>query len=480
MAIQRSDLRGRSVIYTDVDEITPQNVNDVLEDALETHNTNSNDIDYLYGYYRGDQAIASRTKDFNENILNRICVNRAYEISNFKVGYLLSAPIQYIDKAANDREEEIENNDLDRLNQWMESRDKEQSDFDVALWQSICGTAYRMILPNPEMNELDDCPFVVYNPDPRYTFVVYSSKIGHKPMMGVTYVELEDDKTLYYCYTDKQYFEILDGEVTTQSHIMGRVPIIEYPASEARLGDFEVVLSLMDATNNISSDAVDAEDQFVQAILCLYGMDIPDSQKATFLQSLKENGGLLLPEGAKAEYLTLVLNQEQTQTALDNIYDEILTICGMPNRNLGGTSTSDTGYAVILRNGYSQAEARANNTERMFKKAERKFLDLAIFICNNMGGTNILASDVGILFPRRNYTNDSANVSNLVTLLSNDWVTPEFAYQHSNLTADPHRDFLLAKKWHDEQEQKAVNELMTATADNDTHDSEAVPPESEA
>jgi hypothetical protein len=84
-----------------------------------------------------------------------------------------------------------------------------------------------------------------------------------------------------------------------------------------------------------------------------------------------------------------------------------------------------------------------------------------ISICNNVGGTNIVISDVDIRFPRRNYTNDSANVSNLVTMLSNDWITPEFAYTHSQLTFDPHADYLLAKKWHDEQIEKKANELAT-------------------
>ena len=180
----------------------------------------------------------------------------------------------------------------------------------------------------------------------------------------------------------------------------------------------------------------------------------------------------MLPEGAKAEYLTLVLDQQQNQVALDNLYDEMLTVCGMPNRNLGGTSTADTGYAVLLRNGYSQAEARANNTVRMFKKSERQFLDLLVYICNNIGGTNLVAQDIDITFPRRNYTNDSANVTNLTTMLSSDWIRPEFAYEHSNLTPDPHREYLLAKKWHDEQEAKEVDTVMTNPegTDDETED----------
>ena len=464
MATLREDLRGRTAIYTDAEEITAENIQDVLEAALETHDTNSSAIDYLYGYYKGDQAIASRTKDFNSDINNKVCVNRCYEITNFKVGYLLSAPIQYVDAAANDSAEDVNNDDLDKLNRWCVMRDKDQIDCDVAMWQSIGGTAYKIGLPNKEMNDLDQCPFIIHDLDPRNTFVVYSSRLGHKPMLGVTSITEDDDKVRYYCYTATEYFEIKENSIEVrESHILQRVPIIEYPSSTARLGDFEIVLPLQNAANSLSSDAIDAQDQFVQAILVLTGMDIPDNEKGTFLAKLKEQGGLILPDEAKAQYLTLVLDQQQNQTALDNLYDEMLTVCGMPNRNLGGASTADTGYAVLLRNGYSQAEARANNTVRMFKKSERQFLDLLVYICNNIGGTNLDARNIDITFPRRNYTNDSANVSNLIQMLSNDWVRPEFAYEHSNLTPDPHHEYLLAKKWHDEQESREVETVMTET-----------------
>ena len=147
------------------------------------------------------------------------------------------------------------------------------------------------------------------------------------------------------------------------------------------------------------------------------------------------------------------------------MYDQILTIVGMPNRNLGNGSTSDTGSAVILRNGFSEAEARARIRENYFKKSERRFLNLMIVLANTLGGTNLLPVDVDIRFPRRNYTNDSANVTNLISMLSSDWITPEFAYAHSNMCADPHHEYLLAKEWFSAHEQEEVNALANVNND---------------
>ena len=468
MATKRTDLRGRTRIYTDVEEIKSDNVSQVLQDALEVHDKNASDIDYLYGYYKGDQAIASRQKTFNTSVLNKICVNRAKQITDFKTGYLLSAPIQYIDAAANDSEEEIENNDLDTINRWMKAENKQLLDMRTAIWQSICGTAFRMGDVREERPEDTMPPFVAYDLDPRNSFVVYSSRLGHKSMMGVTFVTDEDDKKTYYCYTFNQRFTI-DSDyniIETKSHILGQVPIIEYPLNDALLGDFEVVIPLLDAINSAESDRLDSIDTYVEAILITKGMEIEGDQ-TKFMQMLKELGGLQLPKDGDAFYLTLELNQQQTQTFVDALYDEIITICGLPNRHRESTSSSDTGSAIILRDGWSESEARAKATEAFFKASERRFLDLILLICNTVGGTDVLVTDVDIQFPRRNYTNDSANVTNLITMLSNDWVTPEFAYAHSNLTPDPHRDFLLAKKWHDEQESAQEQELASIAEPED-------------
>jgi hypothetical protein len=65
------------------------------------------------------------------------------------------------------------------------------------------------------------------------------------------------------------------------------------------------------------------------------------------------------------------------------------------------------------------------------------------------------------MFPRRNYTNDTANVDNFIKLLSTDWVAPEQAFEHSNMFPDPHSEFLRAKAWHDQQESEQVDAVIS-------------------
>ena len=478
MAQLKEDLRGRTVLYTDVFEVDDSNIGDVLSAAIEDHDQNSTEISYLYEYYKGDQPINTRQKTYNTDINNMVVVNRAAEIVDFKVGYLLSAPIQYIDAASNDHEEFVEHSDLDTMTRFCMLEDKDTSDLEIAQWQSICGRAFRMMLPKEETIE-GESPFAIYTLDPRDTEVIYSSKLGHKPMLAFTSITLDDDSKIYYCYTatnfyvlDKDGNDVSDDLTKSGPHALGMIPIIEYPANEARIGDFEQVITLLNAVNTVTSNRVDGVEQFIQAILCMEGMQIERSEgqdqaaaETAFMEQVKEVGGMMIPAGSKAYYLCQELNQQQTETLVQSMYDQILTIVGMPNRNMEGASTSDTGSAVILRNGYSEAEARARVRENYFKKSERRFLNLMIILSNTLGSTNIIPTDVDIRFPRRNYTNDSANVTNLISMLTSDWITPEFAYAHSNMCADPHHEYLLAKAWHDSLEQQEVDELGSANND---------------
>lgn len=461
--MESRQLNGRSALYTDAEEVTAQNVQDVIEDVSGKWNGNQGDISYLYDYYRGIQPILDRTKTYNKEICNKVVENRAKEISDFKTGYLLSAPIQYIDARANDSAETMENSDIARLMEWMRSEGKDASDMEVAFWQSVCGTAYRMVSPRDGWTSADaTSPFQIIVLDPRYTYVVYSSSPDHRPMLGVTYYEDKDGNRTTYAYTDSSVFVIdKDGNVSTESHQMGRMPIVEYPSGPTRLGDFEPVVPMLDAINTTQSSRIDGVEQFVQAIMVLEGMDPGDLEQ--FLTDVKEMGAFRMPTGGKASYLTLDMDQTSTQTLVDGMYNAVLKICGMPNPH-AGYNTQDTGAAVILRDGWSATEAVASRTETWFKRSERAFLDMAIDFCDIVGGLHLEHRDVGIMFPRRNYTNDSANVDNLVKLLSLDWISPEQAFEHSNMFPDPHSEFLRAKAWHDEQETRDVTSLADVNA----------------
>lgn len=447
---------GRRVIKTSVTNITSENVVDVLLKALSIHALNRSEIDYLWEYYKGKQPILHRQKEVRPEITNRIVENRANEIVSFKVGYLCGEPIQYVGKNGS---EEITQG-ITRLNELMFAEDKAAQDQEIVEWQMICGTAYRLVLPD-EKGEGDEAPFELYTLDPRDTFVVYSNEIGNKPVMAVKYSKDDNEITRYSIYTENMYY-LVEDEILKEStpHALDMIPIFEYPANNARLGSFEIVLPLLDTLNNITSNRMDGIEQVIQAFIKFINCDISKEEYEEFLQL----GAIKVKsvDGANADVgvVTTDLNQSQTQTLKEDCYNAILTICGMPNRN-GGTSTSDTGAAVLLRDGWSLAEARAKDSENMFKKSEKKMLKLVLRICRELSDLNLGLKDIELQFTRRNYENIQSKSQVLVSMLQNNKIHPLLAFQHSGLFIDPERAYAMSLKYYEEEQAKLVEQTPT-------------------
>ena len=441
---------GRTVISTNAKSITRENLLTILTQAKMSHSKNKGEIEYLFNYYKGKQPILDRKKEVRPDICNTVVVNRANEIVAFKTGYLCGEPIQYINRNGDDSVTE----NINTLNEYMFSEDKASQDEEIVEWGNICGTAYRLVLPD-DRGDIDEAPFEMYTLDPRYAFVVYSNGIGKKPLMGVIESQDENNVTHYSIYTEDKYFHVLESSIVEETpHILGMIPIFEYPANNARLGAFEIVLPLLDAINNVESNRLDGVEQIVQAFIKFINCDITMDEYKAFL----EMGAIKVKsvDGAPADVgvVTTELNQDQTQTLSENLYNTVLTICGMPNRN-GGNSTSDTGSAVLLRDGWSLAEARAKDSEHIFKRAEKQMLKLVLKICNTSGELALKLSDISLKFTRRNYENIQSKSQVLISMLQQEKIHPLLAFSSSGLFIDPEEAYTLSMKYYEEQQKLA-------------------------
>ncbi len=456
---------GRRVIKTDVTKITHKNVIEVLQKAMEIHQLNSNECDYLYKYYCGDQPILQRTKKIRPEICNRIVENRANEIVAFKTGYIAGEPIQYVGRNADEKTTK----DIVYLNEMMFSEGKASKDQSLFEWMFICGTSYRIVQPNMRPGE-DEAPFHLYSTDPRNTFVVYSNEIGNRPVMGVKYY-VDDYDVYHYSVCTENFIYIIDGDKINREksgpHSMGMVNIIEYPANNARLGAFEIVLPLLDEINKIDSNRMDGIEQFVQAFMKFVNCDVEEKE----IVALSELGAIKIKSNntnpADVDIVTSELNQSQVQITKEDCYNAVLTICGMPNRN-GGSSTSDTGAAVLLRDGWSLAEARAKDSENIFKNSEREMLKLVIRICKPVSDLTIFAKDVEAKFTRRNYDNIQSKAQVLDTMLKNEKIHPLLAFSHCGMFPDAESAYTMSVKYMEElaEKQEIPNEKVIDGGDN--------------
>jgi SPP1 family phage portal protein len=450
-------MQGRRILVSDETEITENNILRVLRDVENSHIANRIDIEYLWNYYRGKQPILGRKKVVRPEINNKIVVNRAQEIVSFKISHVVGEPLQYVSRGADDKIAD----DIAILNKMMAIRSKPSLDHELIEWQHVAGTAFRMVLPVEE-DDGDDVPFDIYTLDPRNTFVVYSNKIGNRPIMGVTYIEDINKNKTYSIYTKDQYFEIRGETVATPTpHTLGMIPIIEYPLNTARLGCFEVVLPLLDAINTTASNRLDSVEQTVQAFIKFINADI----SAEDFQALKDLGAIKVKsvDGQPADVgvVKVDLDQDQTQTLTDDLYSTVLTICAMPNRN-GGSSTSDTGQAVQLRDGWSAAETDAKNRELMIRRSETQFLKLVLRILEDTSEINVKTKDIGIQFTRRIVEAIQSKAQVFVSMIQQEKCHPLLAFITSGLFTEPEMAWIMSRDWYEEQQAKqTLNQSKT-------------------
>ena len=445
---------GRRVIYSDATVITKENVADEIRKAVVVHDSNRADAGKLYDYYCGKTAILNKTKEVREEINHKINENHAHEVTRFYEGYVFGEPIQYVrvENSSENGDDDKVATDINTLNRCMSDAGKAACDSRIAKWMLISGVGYRMTLPNRVWSpDGDESPVKIYSLDPRQTFIVYSNNVDRRPLMAVYYVQKQDSQEkIYSVYTENSYFEVQEyGGVSETPHALGMIPIVEYSLDESLLGIFEVALPLLDALDELQSNRMDDIVQYVNSFLAILGGQLDEDT----YKKLAEWKTLCLPEGVDAKYLSPAMSQNDVQTLKDDIYDAILSICGVPNRN-GGSSTSDNGIAVVYRDGWSAAEGRAKMIETNFKESEKCSLKLVLRILRDTIGTRLRLTDIDVHFTRRNYDNIASKAQVLVAMLNSPKIHPELAFQHCGMFADPESAYLQSKAYYDEQMEK--------------------------
>ena len=428
-------------------------------------------------------------KEVRPEITHNTVVNYANEIVSFKTSYLLGEPLQYVSAGDNEGAGVPENvTRLNKLNGYMRLVSKSARDKELADWIHICGTGYRLCLPNGRRADEYDSPFNVYTLDPRLTFVAQYSGVDHHTVLACNVVPRQNLPDLLCMYARDAsgavvYYEMEDQVITgggtpegTPPALQGpqasleiksrvldlpEIPIVEYIGNNARMGAFEVVMGLLDEMNVLTSTRAEAVDQFVQSLWVFQNCQISDKQfeaaaagKALKITSDGSNG-----QESKVYAVTVDLDQNGVQAAMNDARNAMLDICGMPATQNGRASTSDTGSAVIMRDGWQQAEARAKDTETLFKESESMFLRNVLYICRHTADLNIRPDEVEMKFNRRNYADLMTRVQSLTTMLATDKIAPQLAFEHCGLFTDPEAAFAISAKYAEEQERKAQEQV---------------------
>ena len=454
--VVRNDMYGRLDIYSTYDEITEENLVAELNSALVYHVKNLLQEEFLYWYTRGVQPILNRTKDVREDILNIVQVNTAAEVVDFKNGYFLTQPCSYTSRRKGVQTK------LKKLNEYLYRSGKQDVDNKVADWFHRVGKGVGYVEPNED----DEVPFKAYALDPRSAFDVYSLRPGNKPVMGVNFVT-QDGVAMFDVFTEKMVYHLKGvtvGKLITtemnkdyivtatelisaEPNVLGYIPIIEYRYNSVNTSAFELAIPLLDEISNLTSNACDGVEQFIQSLAIAVNCEFPEN---TTLTDIRKAGMIALrsigENKADFKVLSEQLDQTQTKTLTDSLYDEVLRICAMPSRSNGSSTYDTTGAAVLANFGWYQADAAARNTEDLFKESNRQFDRIIVDILKRKHLLDIDLNDFELNFVRNETANVQSKAQAFQTLMAAG-LHPELAAAKSGISNDPVKDMKMSEKW---------------------------------
>lgn len=376
--------------------------------ALLIHRKNEEECKALFRIYRGNQEILYRQRG-NRIVNNRVVLDYPLAFTRNITGYTYAGGIRYVPT------EDTYAEQVRVLNNFMRCENKHVFDKTMADNQSITGTSYLSIFPD-EM-EKNGVPFELSDLSPEHAFVAYSAMNKNVPVFSWNVFPIFTNGTRYwvhqvYSREHKWLFQSRSRYAVRQedllkekshAHILGEVPIIEYPNNQFRLGDWECSVSVFNALNNMASDGINDVEQTVLSYLALFGVDLEPED----LEKMKKNR-ILVFKGASginqdAKFITAQLDGNSAQLLRSYLEQALKFIVGIPDRDVG-QSGSDTGISAEVRTGSNDMEIVARNKTIFTSMSERRLLRIALNILSPKYLKDLRVENIDIDIPRNKLT----------------------------------------------------------------------------
>lgn len=355
-------------------------------------------------YYDGIQTILNKAYADPTKPCNRTVVNYCKNIVDSYCGYLATPGcISY-----------SSTEDIDDVMDILRYNDHQAQDASFLLDALVYGVAAELMFIDPQ----SQVRFRTI--DPTQCFGVYDDSLTGDLMYFVRMYkanEWDDSDTfnvdVYNDQTIKRYtMSGMNGGLTfkgEEQHYFSQCPAnIFYLPDEKSI--FDCVMGLQDSYNEILSAEVDDYAAFCDAYLVLEGVDADPEDIA----AMKANRAMILPEGAKAYYLTKAATDAQVENILKRIHDSIYRISQTPDFSsesfVGGVSSG-----IAIRYRLTGMETRAGKIEAEMKKALQRRIEIICGIATMKLGIAVFR-DVQIDF-KRNIPEDITATINMINSL---------------------------------------------------------------
>lgn len=439
---------GRKILYTDVSEITYDNVLDVVRRVIADHESNAARIDYLLRYDAGEQPII-REKKYRPDIDVQINDNVANEVTEFNVGFKWSQSINLVQRGEKDSGTEDEALAISLLNEQYECENIRAKTQKLGRFVEIGAIGYTYVNVNDDIeegNENGESYFKVEALDPRTTFVIRSSYyIDQRIMLSGTYRKDKYGNRYFTCFSKDRRYEILNlqeivnGEIIKEKETwkhdkrsgeenpLHLIPVVEWFRSFDRLGCFERQIPEMDNLNLLVSDFTNDIEQNTQIIWHYVDIDFPKDENGNEI-SPKTNDAIrtYTSQDGKVPAIKPLVVDYNYEGMLNNIMARrslILQKCNVPSRN--NDSGGSTGIAMDTATGWNAAETAAASQQNIMESCKMeeikivlKAIKISQFVPQDSPLLKLKPSDVQPSIKRSKNYEMSVKTSALANMLS--------------------------------------------------------------
>ena len=350
-------------ISTNKTKLTLQDIGD----AVRAHWQDARHKVKLKEYYIGKHSIFGKHGREHTEVNNRLVSNYAAYISNISTGFFIGQPIVY--KSVNNEK------GLETLIDIFKYNDEQAHNLELAEESSITGESYEFLyLDGDAQIRLATVPseeIILICDSTLEQNILYA--IRHFRVYGLNLVSYEEFIDVYDAQ-EVTHYSYSGGSlklIGTEPHYFDDVPIIEYPNNHQHRGDFEDVMTLIDAYNMAQSLTLDDLQDFTDAFLVLKNMHIGGDEEA---QRLRRRKILEVEENGGAEWLIKNLNDTYVENVKTRLQKDIHKFSNIPDMSDDSFAGNTSGVAIKYKLiGLEQIRSRK---EREFKKALQRRIEL--------------------------------------------------------------------------------------------------------
>ena len=333
----------------------------IIKDLIADHAPKASKMRALYKRYKAEiDGVPIFTRSFeDENKINNKLNNDFFsDIVDTKVGYFAGEPITYGLDKTNYTGEDGELNEseyykhLGVVDKFKIHNNIDDLDAETAKMAAICGYGARLCYIDTDGYER------VINIPPWECIFISDRSIG-EPQYALRYYTIIDNgeattRVEWYDYTTVTFYVlrgdeyVLDQTEDAKPHMFERVPLIEFPNNDERLGDAEKVLSLIDGYDRTISDVNSEIEQFRLAYMVFYGAEVTKD----VIDEAKRTGAFSIPNfdgNEKAEFMTKNLNDVTIENHLNRLEENIMRFAKSVNFSDDNFAGQASGVALKFK-----------------------------------------------------------------------------------------------------------------------------------